>query len=400
MQKNIRLLYAHNLLSYFRFHEAFLVVFFEKVTGAYTSAMSVLAVSTVAAALFEIPTGIISDRVGRKRTIMAGSFCATLMMLFYAFSHSFGGLCLGAIFSGLSSSLYSGNNQALLYESLKAQGLENQFHHYQGRTESMFQLGLGLSAVLASFLTVRGLQFVFILGIFPQLIATLLSAFFDEPKTHHVTEQKTLSHLFSAVRKIYQNSKLRLLIVGQAISNGVGESSFNFNNAFVYSLWPAWAVAVFRALNHGLGFIGFWFAGKVVEKIKGPFMMAVAEGYWLVTQTVAAWIANGLSPVIFLTGAAFYGPFVVARDQVLQKEFTDEQRATMGSVSSFAGSIVFALNSVCIGAVSDRFGLVAGVFWGTFACGLSLPIYVWLFRKHFIEKPTVRRAEPDTIQGG
>jgi len=383
MTRNVHLLYLHNLLTDFRFQEAFIVIYFAQIVGSYTAAMAIVALSIITAALMDIPAGILSDQFGRKRTIVAGSICATLMMIFYAFSASALGLYVGAIFSGLSKALFNGNNNAFLYESLKADQKEDQFHHCQGRAGGMFQLGLGLSALIASFFASKGLQFIFILGIIPQVLATILSLMFEEPKVRVLTNQKSLTHLKVSFEKIRCNPRLRLLIIGQSISHGVGESSFSFTDAFINTLWPTWAVAFSRALNHGVGFVGFWFAGRIVDKIKGPYMLALAETYWFVVQTIATIMANAVSPVLFLSGAALFGPFIVARDQLLQKEFTDEQRATMGSVTSFTGSLVFAINAICLGVISDHLGLMAGVLFGVFACAFSVPIYVWLFRKHF-----------------
>lgn len=383
MTKNVRLLYIHNFLTDFRFQEAFIVIYFAKILGSYTAAMTVVALSTVVAAVADIPTGVFSDRYGRKRTILAGSICATLAISLYAFSHSIIGLCIGALFSGLSRSLFNGNNNALLFESLKANQQEEQFHHCQGRAGSMFQLGLGLSALIASLFVNEGLQLVFILGIIPQALATILCFMFEEPNVHILANQKSLSHLKTAFIKIMGNSRLRLLILGQSISHGVGESSFNFTDAFINTLWPTWAVSLYRAMNHGMGFIGFWFAGKVVDRIRSPYMLALAEIYWFVAQTIATLMANIASPLLFLSGATLFGPFIVARDQLLQTEFTDEQRATMGSVTTFTGSLVFAINAFCLGVVSDHFGLTTGVLFGIFVCASSIPIYVWLFRKYF-----------------
>ena len=48
----------------------------------------------------------------------------------------------------------------------------------------------------------------------------------------------------------------------------------------------------------------------------------------------------------------------VARNGLLQREFTDEQRATMGSFNSFGGSMAFAIFSFLLGALADRIGVI------------------------------------------
>ena len=40
----------------------------------------------------------------------------------------------------------------------------------------------------------------------------------------------------------------------------------------------------------------------------------------------------------------------------MQKEFTDVQRATLGSLNSFLGNIFFALFSPILGLFADKFG--------------------------------------------
>jgi len=383
MIRNVRLLYIHNFLNDFRFQEAFLVIYFAQITGSYIAAMGMLALATITSALMDIPTGIFSDKIGRKSTIIIASFFSTLTVICYALADSTAWLYIGTIFSGLSECLFNGNNNALLYESLKTEKQEARFPHYQGRTRSMFQLALGLSALGASFLTGYGLRFIFILGIIPQALSIFVSLFFQEPRVHIPADLKKLTHLKTACLHIYHNPRLCLLMIAQAISYGAGESSFKFRSAFVNMLWPTWAVGLYRAGNHAFGFIGYWFSGPILDRIKGPHMMALAETYWFISQGVAALMANVISPVLMLTGAALYGPFIVARDHLLQKEFTDAQRATIGSIATFLGSVVFAFVALCIGFIADRFGLAAGVGFGVVASVISLPLYIHLFRRYF-----------------
>jgi len=381
--RNIRLLYIHNFLNDFRFQTPFLVVYFAQITGSYLLAMTILAVETLTSAVMDIPTGIFSDRAGRKFTMIIGSVATTLSVGCYAIAGDFKWLVVGSALSGLGQCLFNGNNNALLYESLKSTGQEDQFHHYQGRTKSMFQLALGLSAFCSSFFTSHGLRFLFILGIVPQALSVIVSFFFKEPRTHIPAHQNSVEHLKAACLLAYRNPKLRLLIIGQAISYGAGETCFFLKAAFVNMLWPTWAVGIYRGFNHFLGFVSYWFAGHVLDRMMGLRMLIIAEGCWFVAQAIAVLIKNIFSPVILLVVPLLIGPFSVARDHLLQKEFTDEQRAAMGSVASFTGSLVYAVMAIATGLVSDHFGLAAGVGFAVIAEAWSLPIYLRIFRKYF-----------------
>ena len=52
---------------------------------------------------------------------------------------SFAMLAVGAILEGLSFALFSGNNSALLYDSLQEENREAEYGEFEGKTSSMFQ---------------------------------------------------------------------------------------------------------------------------------------------------------------------------------------------------------------------------------------------------------------------
>jgi MFS family permease len=383
MARNIRLLSIHYLFSGFKFHFAFMPIYFAQVTGSYTLATAVLSAATITSALMDIPTGVFSDKMGRKFTLVLASVLSTLGTACYAFATGSAGLFVGAVFCGLSQCLFNGNNNALLYESLKSAGQESQFHHYQGRAASMVSLALGLAALCASFLTGHGLRVLFILGIVPQVLSVIVGLFFEEPQVHTALPEKNLRHLKEACVKIYHNTHLFFLIIAQAVGHGADEAKYQFQSAYFNTLWPTWAIGIYLMINQGLAFLSFWFAGRVVDRFRETSILAVQQVYWLVSQGLGLILSNVTTPLFFMSDAILYGPGAVARDHLLQKEFTDGQRATMGSVASFAASIVFALVALCIGVISDHFGPAAGVGFAVIVSATALPVYVWLFRKGF-----------------
>lgn len=383
MIRNIRLLYIHNFLTDFCPHWPYAVIYFAQISGSYTVAMAAMAVETISAALMDIPTGIFSDRAGRRVTIALGSLCSAAGIGCYAAAHGVTLLYIGAFFCGLGQCLFSGNNNALLYESLKTEGIEDRFHHYRGGTGSMFQLALCLSAFGAMFLSHYGMRFIFIAAVVPQVLAVLVSLLFDEPRFHIADKQKSFAVFKQACIHILRNPKLLLLVMGKAVNYGAGEAKFKFQIAYMNMLWPTWAMGLYRGFNHALGFVGFRFAGRVVERFKVAYIFVTRDVYWFISQMVGLFIGNDITPLLFMTEALPFGPGMVASDHLMQIEFTDAQRATMGSLASSATSLVFAAAALAIGAMADRFGPAAGVGFGVCLGAISLPIYIWLFRKDF-----------------
>jgi MFS family permease len=280
MLRNIRLLYIHNFLTDFRFSAGFLTIYLAHVGGSYTLAMAILSLENIVSALMDIPTGLLSDRVGRKKTMALGSASVALALACYASALNLWVLFLGAVLHGLSMCLFNGNNNALLYETLKSANRENEFHHELGRTSSMFQIALGLSGFCAIFLVPYGLRWIVIFSIVPQILAFFVSLFFKEPRVHIHEPQKNLTHLKTAVLKVRRNPRLILMIIAQAINFGANESNFQFQTAYINTLWPTWALGLYRGLTHALSFFGFWFSGKIIDRVREPYVLVGRDLYW------------------------------------------------------------------------------------------------------------------------
>jgi MFS family permease len=93
--------------------------------------MAVFPLAWINSALVDIPTGVLSDKMGRKFTIVLASACSTIGIATWAFSAHSAGLFLGSIFCGPSECLFNGKNNALLYESLKSKPAEAAIHQAQ-----------------------------------------------------------------------------------------------------------------------------------------------------------------------------------------------------------------------------------------------------------------------------
>ncbi len=382
MIRNIRILYIHNFLVDFRFQDAFRPIYFAQITGSYTLAMTVFSIQWITSALVDIPTGVLSDKMGRKFTIVLASICSTIGISMWAFSAHSAGLFLGSIFFGLSECLFNGNNNALLYESLKSSGQEGRFHHYQGRTSSMFQLALGISAICASFLTGHGLRLLFILGIIPQALSIIAALFFEEPRVHMAAPQKSLQLLKEACIKIYNNTHLLLLVIAQAIGRA-DEAKFQFQIIFINTLWPTWALGVYKAMTNGLAFFGFWFSGHIVDRFKETYVLAVQQAYWLLSQTIGLILANVMSPLLFMSGSIIFGPGIVARDHLLQKNLPMSSERQWVRSLRLPEALSMPLPLFALALLPTIFGPIAGVGFGVVLTASALPIYIWLFRKDF-----------------
>lgn len=70
--------------------------------------------------IFEYPSGLIADRVGRKKTTAIGMFILMFGYLVFILSKNFWFFILAAVLKALGNALFSGSPQSWYYEELKA----------------------------------------------------------------------------------------------------------------------------------------------------------------------------------------------------------------------------------------------------------------------------------------
>ncbi len=355
-RKNVRLLSIFNFLIGFSLFAPLAIIYFSKVSGSYTLGASIFGITMLASAIFEVPTGIWSDRVGRKGTIILGSWARILAFVLYAVGLSYWWLVAGAVLEGLSRAFYSGNNDAFLYDTLADAGKEKDFEEYKGKVSSTEQLAMGISALLGGIIANFSFTYLLWLSVISQALLLIISYRFVEPRSRTVTDTNIFSHIKEAIKLFIHNKKLRLLSLASMLSYSISEIKWEFTSAFTAGVWPLWAIGISRMLPSFGASLSFYFSGKVIRKFTAEKILLIDS----IVGKIASFIAYGFptvaSPIILSVPSLMYGAGSVAEMTLMQHEFTDHQRATMSSLNSLGGSIGFAGMSVLLGGLADMLG--------------------------------------------
>lgn len=377
LHKNIKILTWFNFFTDFKLYAPVMILYLSKVTGSFALGMSIFSIATISSAVFEVPTGIFSDLIGRRKTVVFGALSAVIYSVFYAVGGSYIILVFAAVFDGLSQSFYSGNNDALLHDSLTETKSVHQYDEHLGKTSSMFQLALAFAAVLGSVIANWSFVWVMWLSVIPQIICFFLSFLLIEPKIHTKEGGNIYQHLKEALYNFKVNKKLRLLSISSIIGNSIGEASFQFQAAFYKMLWPVWAIGIAKILSYLGAMISYYFSGIVIKKFKQINILLFSSLYSRISSFIAVLFPTVFSPVLMSSSSIFYGSSMVARNALMQKEFKQRQRATMGSLNSFFGSIFFAVIATLMGLTADKLNPAFALFISQV---FSLPI-TWVYWK-------------------
>ncbi len=362
LRRNIPIMLVSYFLAGLRLFYPVTVLMYEAVAGSYTAAMTVFTVSSLSSAFFEIPTGVLSDKWGRKPVFILGCLCEFLSVVCYAlaFSSSYGFLWLlmGGLIFGLSMALFSGNDNALIYETLSAYRRTRDMPKIRGRISAVEQASLAIVSLLAvlAFLADMSFQSLCLLTLIPFGINLALSFFLVEPPhLKHSQTDGAFLHMIKAGKLIAKNPTLRWIAVANALRYGMGTASHYFLPGFIAAVWPLWAVPFYRFGQNAIGAIGFWFAGPLVQKWGKMRALWSASLLGSLTSLAAYALSNIYSPVLLMGSQAAYTVSQTADTSLQQDLFTDAQRSTMGSLISFLAAILTGIASILTGVLADVF---------------------------------------------
>lgn len=363
----------------FRPYTPFAIIYFSAITGSYALGMSLFSVIMISNVCFQVPTGIYSDLIGRKRTMMFGAMAVCLALVFYASAHSYLTLFFGALLEGLAQAFFSGNNDALLHESLVQLARSDEYAELTGKNSAMFQSGLGLSALLGGCLVFHSYRTVFWVSALTQIVTVALTFKLINPAVHEKIRPNPFAHFWSSCLKIWRNPRLCLLTSAQMIAHGLGEGSYLFNNVFISRIWPNWALGIYNGLIHAFAGMSYWFSGRIIKRHKPLFLLTWINYCDRLLEVVGYGFQSIFSPIIIALGSLGFGITTVTYNTLYQKEFSNEERATMGSIISIFSSLALGLASLLIGGLADQLGPQCALL---IACSFKLfavPIYRKVF---------------------
>jgi len=387
MHPNIKILSWFNFLIDFKLYAPIAILYFAQISGSFALGMSVFTIAVVSAALFEIPTGIFSDRIGRKKTIVLGALFAVAFTIFYAVGLSYWYLVIGALFEGLTRSLFSGNNDALLHETLAESGEESKYAQYLGSINKMFQIALGISAVIAIVVIVFwSFKVLFWLSVIPQIMSLILVYGIKEPKIHLKESGNIYLHLKEAFLGFRENRKLRLVSLTSMIGHGFGEATYTFQSAFYATVWPVWAIPIAKILSNIGAATSFHYAGRIIKKYNVFKLLFSLNLYSRSVTILAAAFPTIFSPLLMSSTSLVFGVGSVAKSNIMQQEFKPEQRATMGSLNEFGGSMVFGVVALSLGLLADNLSPAAAFLVLQGFNSVNLLVYFKLIRVYGSDK--------------
>ncbi len=360
LRKNIKRTLAFGFFQVFLVIMPVAVPFFESRGLSMQQIFLLQALFGVVVLVMEVPSGYAADLLGRRLTLIVGSVFIGLGHAMLLFADGFGGLALFELGLGIGTSLVSGADLAILYDSEAALGHNaGRRQELVGRLFTMHTASEAVAAVLCSVLLLWSLQAAVyvqvVLGWLPLLIALTLI----EPPGERLDGSNHGANMRMIVGHLLKSSAvLRLTLLALSIW---GLTTF-YAVWLLQKLWQQQGVELSQ-----FGYL--WAIYMLVSAAAGRLALKIEDR--LGTTTLLAFV--GSLPVLGYLGLALSGvvggfvaalTFFIARGlglvvlrDAFNKRLPGMYRATANSLASFVFRAAFAVTGPFVGWTLDLWGM-------------------------------------------
>ena len=376
---------SYRFLSCFWLIAPIMVPFYHSRGMGATQIFIVQAIYSASLIVFEIPSGYLSDVIGRKRTLVLGSMFLPTGLCIYAFSDGFYGFAIAEFILGIAGSMRSGTDSALIYDTLIELGKESQYNKFEGRAVSYERIGGSVASVLGGLFALIALKLPFYINIGSGLIMVALAVTMVEPKRKRLAGEKPLGEMLKIVRYCIAHRQIRTIMILSSLllSSGViGVWSY-----YMYYEEIGLSIGLFGiifAISGLCSALGSRQAHLIEERIGGRgvlFSILLISPFFILLGLIKSAF---LLPFIFLNGFLWgvSGPLLTG---YINKLVGSDIRATVLSVSGMCGSLSFVVLSPIFGRLVDVYSLsFAHISLGVFFLIVGLTSLFLLYKNRVI----------------
>ena len=359
MARNIPLYYLFHFFREFQVWIPVWIVFLTLEQGfSFTEVTVAEGLFLVAIVVLEVPTGVIADRWGRRTSVGLGALALCVALALFAVTSSFPVLLASFLTWSLAMALMSGADLALLFDSLKALGREQEYERHAGAGQAVSWGAAALGTVAGGPLAAwYGSELTIWLGVITTFGAAAVAFAMAEPL--HQAEGEPHPSLRSIARAAadtaWHNRPVRLmLLISGAIGALLGSAQYLIQ-PFLLSAGVEVGITFSLLQVPQLlgGMVGSMIAYRIMrlagESALIVVFAAIGTGAYagLALTNALGWVA--LFPLIAILEAAV----LPVATGFINRRVGSEQRATILSMHSFVGSLFAAPLIPLIGASSD-----------------------------------------------
>lgn len=317
--------------------------------------------------LCEVPSGMAADLLGRRKTLLSGGVLTVTCNLLMAFAPNLFTICLAMGLNALAMTMFSGTFTALVYDSLKTEGREDEYIQVSANSSQISMLANAIGSLASLLKRFLGFAGFYLLSAAFEGVSTAALALMEEPivtKAQASREKHPLRALPEQFRQLVRDSlhvlrtcpmAVKLIASSALISVPSYLTKMFLQQRLVELGWPT-ELLFLPLLLGGLACVAGTEIGRRVRcrsmrRLYTACALLCGVGTLLV-GTAPAW--GGILGMMLVQGVLEV--YLLHESQKLNDAIPSDQRATLISVDGMAYSLLMIPASPLVGAVGDAFG--------------------------------------------
>jgi MFS family permease len=371
-------------------------------------AFSANAFFTAGMVLFEVPTGIVADTVGRRASYLLGTVtlsAATLLyVLLWWIGAPFWQWAVVSILLGLGYTFFSGAVEAWLVDALTATGYSGDLESVFGRGQVVTGVAMLAGSVAGGFIAaqtsigvpfvLRGLILIVMFGVALWLMHDV--GFTPDKGNRPLAEMRKITS--ATIEHGWRVPAVKWLMVESLFTGGVGVYGFYALQPYLLQLYgdpQAYQVAgLVAAIIAGAQILG----GSLAPRIRRLFHRRTTAligmlGLSVITLALIGIISNLWAVIVLIVvWGLLFAAMTPIRQTYINGLIPSRQRATILSFDSLMASAGGVWAQPALGRVADVWGYAPSYLVGAAVSALALP-FLALSRRQNAPADTVEVAE-------
>ena len=322
------------------------------------------------AVLLELPSGALADLIGRRATVLIGRLASIAGFAVFSVADNFWLFLVGNMLYQTNEAFESGAHSALLYDSLKENGKENEYYK-KTEADTFFYCTIGMVAgsVIGGFLYNYGAHLPYIACTLAAIISFVIALFFQEPviDSEKFTLKNYVRQNIEGTKHIFENKTIRAITLFSLVI------SFITYTGLWYLYEPRITEAGFDPKLLGILVAGTYLARAVgiklipaLDKVLKPHQIPAFLIILQIAGSVISFIPGKLAAVTCVYSRKFSDGFRRPILNTLQNDnIISKYRATSLSAISLFTNILVATAGPVIGIMIDKYH--ASIALGSFA---------------------------------
>lgn len=356
ISKNIKVYKIYSIFSELLILGPIIVLYLLARGLEFTEIMVLQSIAAVAVVLFEVPTGVVADKIGRKFSMILGSLLWALSLFIYIIGKNFYIFAVAEIIFSLGATFKSGADTALIYDSLKALKREKQFQRVEGFSRSFTFYAQGIGSIIAGFIYEINIFLPMIVSIGFMVVTTIVAMNFEEPPIEDKKGRfgvKYLDQIKESGKYILGHEKIKAIILYSMIFFIFFRTGFWYYQPYMESVnIPVKYFGIIFFMFNLAAALGSNGCYKIMELTK-PKTLTFMSGLLIVSFIFLGIIKTWIGVFAILFQQVARGLYRPVTKKYLNKHIPSDKRATILSFHSLAVNIAVAIALPFMGLLKD-----------------------------------------------